>query len=140
MRESMLVHDIIRGLYGVCQLMRANVGSVRTADGRRFSTGLPKGFPDLFGIIPSWLTVDGHPRTVFIECKVKPNKPTPEQLTFIEKYRRMGCIAGVAYSVDDAWGLILPYLKPQHHDDDGALTETGGDEDGTTEDVRGSGR
>ncbi|HER8705353.1 TPA: VRR-NUC domain-containing protein, partial [Streptococcus pyogenes] len=30
-------------------VFRANVGKVKTADGRFFDTGLPKGFCDLFG-------------------------------------------------------------------------------------------
>ncbi|MDK6867819.1 VRR-NUC domain-containing protein, partial [Lactobacillus paragasseri] len=32
-----------------CTVFRANVGKMRTPDGRFFSTGLPSGFPDLSG-------------------------------------------------------------------------------------------
>ncbi len=34
-------------------VFRANVGKVKTADGRFFDTGLPKGFCDLFGFKPN---------------------------------------------------------------------------------------
>lgn len=76
------------------RVFRANVGKVRLADGRWFDTGLPKGFSDLFFI------KDG--RVYFIEVKVKPNKPSNEQLNFIEQMKKRGCGAGVAYSVEDA--------------------------------------
>lgn len=49
---------------------------------------------------------------MFIEAKVKPNKPTPEQVKFIEDMKAQGAVAGVCYSVDDFWGLIIPALKP----------------------------
>ena len=75
-------------------VFRANVGTVLMKDGRWFDTGLPKGFSDLFAV------KDG--RVYFIECKVKPNKPTPEQLNFIERMIQQGCAAGIAYSVEEA--------------------------------------
>ena len=46
--------------------------------------------------------------TVYIECKVKPNKPTPKQLEFIAKAREAGCLAGVCYSPEDALRLVIP--------------------------------
>jgi hypothetical protein len=75
-------------------VFRANVGKVKMKDGRWFDTGLPKGFSDLFAV------KDG--RVYFIEVKVKPNKPTPEQLNFIDRMMQQGCPSGVAYSVDEA--------------------------------------
>lgn len=45
----------------------------------------------------------GHDgKASFVEAKVKPNKPQPEQIKFIEKMQGMGCNAGVAYSVTEA--------------------------------------
>lgn len=73
---------------------RANVGKVKLSDGRWFDTGLPKGFSDLFAV------KDG--KIYFLEVKVKPNTPTPEQINFIEQMRKKGCIAGVVYSADEA--------------------------------------
>lgn len=74
---------------------RTNVGKVKTPDGRYFDTGLPKGFSDLFCIRP-----DG--KAVFIECKIKPNKPTIEQCRFLVTMQRQGCPAGVAFSMAEA--------------------------------------
>lgn len=111
MRESYLVNDIIKAVYPCVKLWRVNVGRVRTADGRIFSTGLPKGFSDLFGVLPADQTKDGAARPVFVEVKVRPNKPTPEQVKFIEEQRSKGAVAGVCYSVDDVWDLLIPYLK-----------------------------
>lgn len=111
MRESCLLNDIIRAVYPFMQLWRANVGSVRTAEGRYFSTGLPKGFTDLFGVLPAEHSKSGAAMPVFIEVKVKPNKPSPEQVKFIEEQRAKGAIAGVVYSIDELWALLLPYIK-----------------------------
>lgn len=111
MRESYLVNDIIKAVYPCLKLWRANVGRVRTADGRIFSTGLPKGFTDLFGVLPAEHSKSGAAMPVFIEVKIKPNKPSPEQVKFIEEQRTKGAIAGVCCSVDDAWELLIPYLR-----------------------------
>ena len=76
-------------------VFRTNVGKVKMQDGRWFDTGLPKGFSDLLAV--------KNGKAYFIECKVKPNKPTPEQVNFIEQMKnKYGCVAGVAYSVEDA--------------------------------------
>lgn len=111
MRESQLVSDLIRGLWPVVKLYRANAGTFRSMDGSHIIKGMPKGFPDLFGVIPKDLAADGRPLPVFLEAKVHPNKASPEQLDFLAEYRRAGCIAGVVYSVEGAWKLILPYLR-----------------------------
>lgn len=80
-------------------IFRANVGKVRTSDGRVFDTGLPKGFPDLFGFRP-----DG--RIFFIEVKNETGKVRPEQKIFIEQMRKRGALAGVARSVEDAMRIV----------------------------------
>ena len=77
------------------KVFRANVGRFMTADGRCVSTGLPKGFSDLFGVLPGG-------RAFFVECKVKPRKPTDEQNNFISAMRSCNALAGVAYSVEEA--------------------------------------
>lgn len=78
---------------------RANVGKVRTTDGRYFDTGLPKGFPDLFGF-----RLDGQ--IFFIEVKNQKGKVRPEQELFIRRARQQGALAGVARSVDDALKIV----------------------------------
>ena len=69
-------------------------------DGRWFSTGAPKGFPDLFGFRP-----DG--RIFFIEVKNETGKLRPEQERFIEQMRKRGALAGVARSVEDAMQIVM---------------------------------
>lgn len=77
------------------KVFRTNVGKVKMADGRWFSTGLPKGHSDLYGFRP-----DGQ--IFYIETKVKPYKPTAEQLNFLRVMRESGALAGVAYTVEEA--------------------------------------
>ena len=71
-----------------------NVGQVKLADGRYFSTGLPVGFPDL-------LILTDDNRTIFCETKIKPRKPTQQQLNFIANLNSRGFTAFVAYNFDE---------------------------------------
>ena len=65
-----------------------------------FKTGAVVGRSDLSAI------KDG--KISFIEVKVEPNRPSKEQINFIEQMReRYGCRAGVAYSVEDAVRIVL---------------------------------
>ena len=64
------------------------------------ATGLPKGFPDLFGYRKS----DG--RIIFIEVKTAKGRIRPEQVKFLEQVKKDGCLAGVARSVADARKII----------------------------------
>lgn len=80
-------------------IFRANVGKVRTIDGRWFDTGLPKGFCDLFGFRP-----DGQ--IFFIEVKKPGGKVRKEQHHFIDVVKSRGALAGVAHSVDEALKII----------------------------------
>lgn len=75
-------------------VFRANVGRVKLADGRWLSTGLPKGFSNLF--------VCKNSKTFFIEGKKRSNKPSPEQVTFLENMMFNGFTADVVYSIDGA--------------------------------------
>ena len=98
--ESYLVNDIIRALYPHARLERHNVGKFYTSDGRPIYAGPPKGYPDLSG------NRRGDGRAVYIEAKVKPNKPTEEQMKYLAERRAEGALAGVCYSVTDALTLI----------------------------------
>ena len=80
------------------KVFRANVGKVKLEDGRWFDVGLPKGFSDLFCI------KDG--KIHFLEVKVDKNKPSAEQINFIEQMKKQGCVAGVVYSLDDVFELL----------------------------------
>lgn len=83
-----------------CVIFRINVGGAYTEDGRFFSTGVPKGFSDLFGLRKS----DG--RAVFIEVKRPGGKVRPDQSTFLDAMRRQGALAGVAHSVEEALDIV----------------------------------
>lgn len=89
-RLALAEHNIIT--------FRCNVGKVKMADGRWFDTGLPPGHSDLSGVLPGG-------RALFIECKVKPRKPTKQQQAFIAAMLKQGATAGVAYTVDDALAI-----------------------------------
>lgn len=101
MTEHDIQNSIRAALSPYAVVFRANVGTWRTADGRFVSTGLPVGFPDLFGFRLS----DG--KIFFIEVKKPGGRVRPEQTHFIETMRAYGVIAGIAYSVEDAKKLIL---------------------------------
>lgn len=101
MTEEHLIQNEIRlALAGTCVIFRANVGTGCTKDGRYFSTGLPKGFSDLFGFRKS----DG--KAVFIEVKTPTGRPSPEQVHFLHTLQKYGVIAGICRSVEDAEKLI----------------------------------
>lgn len=99
-RETVLMNQIRVELSKTCVIFRANVGSVRTIDGRYFSTGLPKGFPDLFGFRKK------DKRIVFVEVKTDTGRVRKEQKEFITRMKSIGCIAGVVRSVEEAVRLV----------------------------------
>ena len=86
------------------RVFRANVGKVRTADGRFFDTGLPKGFSDLFGF-----RKDGQ--IFFIEVKNETGHVRPEQKQFLETMRSFGALAGVARSPEEALEIVSGHNK-----------------------------
>lgn len=77
---------------------RTNVGRVKTADGRYFDTGLPKGFSDLIALKEG--------KIYFIELKVGKNKPSKEQLNFIEQMKTNGFRAGIAWNMEDIYKIL----------------------------------
>lgn len=79
---------------------RANVGQFFTKDGRHVTTGLPKGFSDLFGHRA------GDCKAFYLEVKKPFGRTTPEQVDFLAAMQSRGAIAGVVRSVADAEELI----------------------------------
>ena len=79
-------HDIL--------CFRSNVGRVLKADNTWFDTGLPSGFPDL-------IAFDKNSHTIFIECKVKYNKQSDDQVKFMQEMRSRGFIYILAYNLQD---------------------------------------
>ena len=86
-------------------VFRANVGKVRTADGRFFDAGLPVGFPDLFGFKPS------NGKIYFIEVKTPTGHRRADQVRFANFLRNKSAIYGVARSADEAVKIVRDELK-----------------------------
>lgn len=97
-----------------CTVFRANVGKVRTPDGRFFSTGLPSGYTDLSGF--RW--VDG--KAFFIEVKNSTGKPREDQIRFHRMLASHNIIHGIARSVDDARMIVDGALVGYGFDDYGS--------------------
>ena len=100
MREIDLQNEIRLALNEIAVTFRANVGVFFTRDGRPVSTGLPKGFSDLFGFRKS----DG--RIFFLEIKTAAGRLSQDQKKFIAAMQQLGAIAGVARSVDQAIQIV----------------------------------
>lgn len=101
MTEIDIQNEIRMGVNDIAVTFRANVGKFYTEDGRQISTGLPKGFPDLFGYRKS----DG--KIIFLEVKTDTGKLREEQKKFLERVVSDGCIAGVVRNTQEARELIL---------------------------------
>ena len=86
-------------------VFRANVGKVKTADGRFFDAGLPVGFPDLFGYKPE------NGRVFFIEVKTKTGKRRKDQVLFANGLKDKNVIYCVARSTDEAVTAVRDELK-----------------------------
>jgi hypothetical protein len=70
--------------------------------------GVLAGVPDLF-----LAAVRGKYHGLFIEMKVKPNKPTVKQTEVIQNLRKQGYAAYVCYGADSAIELIGKYLREE---------------------------
>lgn len=81
-------------------VFRANVATVRLPDGRIFDTGLPKGFPDLFG----FRGTDG--KIFFIEVKNEKGQLRKEQKHFQKVMQYKPALCGIARSVEDAIRIV----------------------------------
>lgn len=99
-KEHIIQNEIRLALSPYAVIFRGNVGSGLTYDGRHFSTGLPKGFPDLFGFRKS----DG--KIIFIEVKTPNGRVRTEQKDFLEIVRKFDVIAGVCRSPKEALRLL----------------------------------
>ena len=100
MKEIDIQNQIRIELSQIAVTFRANVGVFFTRDGRPVSTGLPKGFSDLFGFRKS----DG--RAFFLEIKNEKGKLSKDQEIFLEAMKNLGAIAGVARSPDEALRIV----------------------------------
>ena len=119
MSEHAIQNEIRNALAGKCMLFRVNVGTAWTGqvsklpgnrvlieNARPFSTGLPPGFSDTFGMVPVVITVDmvGMTMGQFLagEIKADSGRVSPKQAAFLQAISNQGRRAGVWRSVDDA--------------------------------------
>ena len=116
MKESeiqLMIRDLLRWKTG--EFWRINVGAgylSHTWDDkpRWFSTGVPKGFPDLIGIIPRRITESDVGKTIgqfaFIEVKSKNGRASQDQKKFHELLYSNGAIGGIARDFDDVIKIL----------------------------------
>ncbi len=98
--EHKIQNEIRLAVAPYCDIFRINVGQGYTKDGRYFSTGVPQGFSDLFGVRKS----DG--KAVFIEVKTPKGRATEKQYNFIQMMKLNGAIAGICRSAEEAVKLV----------------------------------
>lgn len=98
--EHEIQNEIRQTLELVAVVFRANVGAFQTIDGRYITTGLPKGFPDLFGFRKK----DG--RMFFIEVKTKKGRLSKPQMIFGKFLKNFPVIYGVARSAEEALNIV----------------------------------
>ena len=101
MKESDIQASVRLALNKYAVIFRNNVGSVRTKDGRIFSSGLPKGYSDLSGFRKS----DG--KMIFLEVKTEKGKLRKEQIHFLNEMNKYPVIASVVRSADEAVKIVM---------------------------------
>lgn len=131
MREQGIQNTIRNALAGLCLAFRANVGQAWTGkvekirrggmipvqpgdvvirDARPFSTGLPKGFSDLFGLVSVTITPEmvgqRFARFFALEVKTDKGRATTDQTNFLEAVRKQGGLSAVVRSAEDAQAII----------------------------------
>ena len=100
MREKDIQNQIRLALNPYAIVFRINVGTFMSEAGQFISTGVPRGFSDLFGVRKS----DG--RAFFIEVKNDRGKLSKHQENFLKQMRKAGAITGVARSPEEAVRII----------------------------------
>jgi len=95
---------------GPARLWRNNVGSLRDQRGQMVTYGLCRGSSDLIGLRQVVIGPEhlGQTLAVFtaIEVKGARGRATPEQEAFIAAVQRLGGLAGIARSVEDANSIL----------------------------------
>ncbi|HDR9259588.1 TPA: hypothetical protein QDB21_005610 [Burkholderia vietnamiensis] len=124
MRETGIQNEIRNAMAGHCMLFRANVGTAWTGndikrlpdgsilirDPRPFSTGLPAGFSDLFGLVTVTITPEmvGQKFAQFLagEVKTATGRKRKEQGPFLAAIKKAGGLSDVWRSPADALRTI----------------------------------
>ncbi|WP_312907259.1 VRR-NUC domain-containing protein [Tissierella praeacuta] len=100
MREKDIQNEIRLALNPYAVVFRINVGTFMSETGQFVSTGVPRGFSDLFGVRKS----DG--KAFFIEVKNEKGRTSKYQDNFLEQMRKNNAIVGVARSGEEAIRII----------------------------------
>ncbi|MBS4538195.1 VRR-NUC domain-containing protein [Clostridium sp. D2Q-11] len=100
MREKDIQNEIRLALRDIAVVFRINVGTFMSDTGKMVSTGVPKGFSDLFGV----RKLDG--KAFFIEVKNEKGRTSKYQDNFLKKMKESGAIVGVARSGSEAIKII----------------------------------
>jgi hypothetical protein len=93
------------------RLFRNNVGAYKDATGTLRRFGLLVGSADLIG----WVVVDGRAIFLSVEIKTPKGKPSPEQETWLRNVRRMGGIAFIARSPEEAIAELESQITNDTH-------------------------
>lgn len=129
--EHALQTEIQNDLAGECLMFRANVGTgwqsnqikrfskpeafvaqrgdLLLRNARPFTTGLPAGFSDLFGLTRITITQEmvGKSVGVFFAMEVKDQaKASPDQKLFLNAIKQNGGISGIAHGTEDARRIV----------------------------------
>ncbi|MCX8511186.1 MAG: VRR-NUC domain-containing protein [Chthoniobacteraceae bacterium] len=93
------------------RIFRNNVGAYKDATGTLRRFGLLVGSADLIG----WVVVDGRAIFLSVEIKTPIGKPSPEQETWLRNVRRMGGIAFIARSAEEAIAELESQISNDNH-------------------------
>lgn len=85
---------------------RQNTGAMAVGEGkaRRYVQFGPKGMPDICGFM-----ADG--RALYIECKSRTGRVSPEQKEFHERAKKAGAVSIIARSVADVACVLDGYMR-----------------------------
>lgn len=100
--QANLGHEPLRWMFAIPN------GGLRPdgVGGKLAEEGVKPGAPDIFLPYPSR---QGH-HGLFIEMKIKPNKPSQAQIDYLEWLTGCGYMAVVAYGYDEAKEILCRYL------------------------------
>lgn len=92
------------------RLFRNHVGMVRDESGRTHTFGLMRGSADLIG----WVTISGVAVFLSVEVKSATGKTRPEQTAWAAAVNKMGGIAFIARSPEDAEQQLDDNIRRLH--------------------------
>lgn len=97
--ETILQNEIRLGVSDIAVTFRANNFATKM-ENRYMKSGLPKGFPDIFGYRKS------DKQFFAIEIKTATGRPSKEQKEILKSFKEQGVLSGIARSVEDARRII----------------------------------